>query len=71
MTTEEVKKLKNGVYRIHWFEGGSSVASVGRLHDGRVWMAPANWVAKRPDGVATEKHWHQVAKVELLATQEV
>ncbi len=71
MTTDEVKKLKNGVYRIHWADGGSSVAAVGRLHDGRVWMAPSNWVAKRADGIATEKHWHLVEKMELLATQEV
>jgi hypothetical protein len=44
MTPKNVLALKNGVYRIYWKSGGSSVASVGRTAIGSVWMAPSDWL---------------------------
>lgn len=58
---------KTGVYRVYWKDGGGcSVASIGCLHDGRLWMAPANWSTKEPDGIATDRYWDRVARVELI-----
>jgi hypothetical protein len=40
---DDVPKLSNGLYRLYWRNGGSSLAAVGRLRDGSVWHAPCNW----------------------------
>jgi hypothetical protein len=43
MKPDKVLALKNGIYRIYWNDGGTSLASVGRTHTGSVWMAPSSW----------------------------
>ena len=58
----KVRELVNGVYRIYWKSGGYSVASIGRLSNGDVWLAPSNWVKPSLD----IKTWKSVKKVELI-----
>jgi hypothetical protein len=66
MKEEEVKQLVNGIYRIYWKSGGSSLASVGVTFNGGRWLAPINWVSP------TEKQevWESVKKVTLKLTKE-
>lgn len=52
MTPLEVSHLKNGIYKLYWQDGGSSIAAVGTLHDGTRWFAPINWTAKCEHGIA-------------------
>lgn len=37
-----------GLWRLHWNDGGSSLASVGCDESGRRWFAPVNWVGGVP-----------------------
>lgn len=64
MTQSEVNELENGIYIIYWNDGSQSVASVGRLASGEVWMAPANWTSLTELGVASVDHWCIVRNVE-------
>lgn len=68
MKKSDVKKLKHGLYKIWWKKkhgGGTSLAAVGSLDDGRRWLAPTNWTACGfMPAVAT--HWHTVEKVKLI-----
>ena len=66
MTQREAKKLKHGLYRLYWKEGGASVAAVGMLHDGKYWFAPSNWTSEIKEGIASTK-WRMVDRVELIA----
>lgn len=61
MTEDEARKLPLGLYRIHWYSGGTSLAAVGQGHDGRRWLAPINWLApaQLPD-------WSAVVRVEAV-----
>lgn len=43
MTRREVEKLNHGLYRLHWKEGGCSLASVGSNERGDRWYAATNW----------------------------
>lgn len=65
MNQQAAQQLKNGLYKLHWKEGGYSCAAVGRLHNGRVWFAPANWVSVAPMGIACT-NWRLVLRVELV-----
>ena len=68
MTEQEIKALKNGVYRIYWNEcDGYSVASIGRFPDGSCWLAPSNWISL-PTG-SSRGGWSEVHHVELIETQ--
>ena len=51
-----------GIYTIHWKDGGSSLASVGKLHDGTSWFAPCNWSTEEATGIAST-HWALVSSV--------
>lgn len=53
MNQLEAKTHKHGLYILHWKGGGSSLAAVGSLHDGRRWFAPVNWTSKDPTGIAS------------------
>src|SRR5690606_16528846 len=64
MTNEEARKLPLCLARIHWEEGGSSLAAIGQLHDGRRWFAPVNWTAEGRFEAA--ESWHMVRRVEVL-----
>ena len=57
-------KIRPGLYIIYWKEGGSSLASVGMLHDGTRWFAPSNWTGDGSMQVSTE--WDLVWKVERV-----
>ena len=37
-------KVGPGLYRIHWKDGGSSLAAIGMCRNGAWWVAPTNWV---------------------------
>jgi len=37
------RQMPNGIYELHWIDGGTSVAAVGILYDGKRWYAPCNW----------------------------
>ena len=71
MTRKEAKKLVNGVYRVFWKDGGASVAAIGRLYDGDVWMAPCNWTHPIPDGIASTSHWTKADRVVLIEAADV
>ena len=62
MTKQESMQLTPGIYRIHWTEGGSSLAAIGMGMDGSRWLAPTNWV------IPTEYvKWETVQSAESLA----
>lgn len=66
MNKRDVQKLRHGCYIIYWKGGGASYATVGSLHDGRRWLAPANWTSACVTGIATTAAWWKVAKVEAI-----
>jgi hypothetical protein len=68
MTKKKVLELKNGVYRIFWREGGSSLAAVGITDSGDRWMAPTNWTAldEKYPKVAVTHVWREVKSAVLL-----
>jgi hypothetical protein len=61
MTMDEARKLDNGVYRVWWRSGGSSVAAI-ELTARSVWIAPANWIG----GMGVVTHWRRIERVELI-----
>ncbi len=64
---DKQKGLKHGVYKIHWCEGGSSLAAIGNTHDGTNWFSCCNWTHsdnQYPLVACTE--WNMVNKIELL-----
>lgn len=69
MTLKEAKKLKNGLYKIYWKDGGYSLASIGRLHNGKPWFAPDNWTAVNEWGIACTL-WNKIKFVELKLERE-
>ncbi len=59
-------KMKHGLYRIHWKSGGSSLASVGSMHNGDRWIAPTNWTSdSNPTGLLKDKV-DDIKRMELL-----
>ena len=61
MKKKDVDILQNGLYKLFWKEGGSSLASVGQLINGDMWYAPTNWVDKTEEGIACT-NWRTVEK---------
>lgn len=57
-------RLPQGLYKIYWKEGGSSLASVGSLNDGTRWYAPCNWTGENEFVACTD--WDEVERVELI-----
>lgn len=69
MTTEEVKELRAGLYKIFWKDADDhpySLAAVGVLYDGSKWLAPCNWTSKSAAGIASSSHWDAIEMVELI-----
>lgn len=65
MTTEEGNMLPPGLYRLHWHEGGSSLAAVGVSSSGERWIAPTNWV----NGVCSAvSKWKVITRAERIHT---
>ena len=68
MTTEEVQKLRHGVYRLYWSPRTYSLASVGSLHNGDRWFACANWVSGDKEGI-TSQSWEGVVRAVLIESK--
>ena len=67
MEKSEVQKLRLGLYKIHWKDGGFSLASVGMTYDGTRWMAPSNWTTgstEEPFKATTD--WKSVLIAEFI-----
>ncbi len=60
--TENEQKIKPGLYRVFWKEGGSSLASVGMKADGGMWLAPTNWIHPTEN----QSDWAMVARLYRL-----
>jgi hypothetical protein len=69
VTKLEARVLALGLYRLHWHTGGSSLASVGQLHDGTRWFAPCNWTSSGKAGIASTQ-WSGVMRTELILDLE-
>ena len=62
MNKRDVKRLKNGLYVIHWKGGGQSLAAVGCTGNGERWIAPINWIFPGVTSV-----WRKVESVEGIS----
>ncbi len=56
--------LPLGLHRVFWKSGGSSLAAIGMLSDGRRWIAPTNWLS--PGTEPTAGAWAEIDRTELL-----
>ena len=68
MKISEVRKLKHGLYLVHWkpsHGGGTSLAAVGSYGNGDRWLAPTNWIAIGGHEHAA-RNWRAVEKMQLL-----
>jgi len=66
---EEILDCKHGVYRIHWRDGSSSVASIGGMHNGNRWVAPSNWTSKDSPTGLLKDHIESIALMVLITTK--
>lgn len=65
-TGEELHKVPLGLYEIFWKSGGSSLASIGNLHDGVRWIAPINWTHQDSPTGRMDKHAIGIERMVLL-----
>lgn len=56
----------NGLYRVFWKSGGSSLASIGVTDDGGRWLAPTNWA--KPTIPFTQ--WDRIARLDRIIVSE-
>jgi len=65
MKANQTAKIKPGLYRLYWREGGHSLASIGVDASGKLWVAPVNWLSpiQNPDA----KFWRSVDRVESVS----
>jgi len=61
MRTREVNKLKHGLYKIYWRDGGFSIASMGGYANGDRWINGS---------VSFDKFKRKILKMELLISRE-
>lgn len=61
---KDYREIENGLYRVFWKKGGSSLAAVGTCIDGSRWLAPTNWVS----ATTVERHWRRISHVEQIVT---
>ena len=73
MIEAQLAGLHLGVYRLHWMDGGSSVATISHNSEGRYWFAPSNWLHTIRDGVPSLPcyDWDKVRCVQVIETQDV
>lgn len=64
MNKEEVDRLDNGVYRLYWRDGRSSLASIGDGVGGYKWFSATDWDKTG----TTDLHWRCVERAETLHT---
>jgi hypothetical protein len=66
MTQAEGDALANGLYRLHWVSGGSSVAAVGHQGGtGDAWYAPTDWDATNGHAIPNFD-WSLIDHVEAI-----
>lgn len=65
MKKEEIDDLVCGVYAVHWKTGGVSVAALGMLANGDMWIAPTNWIEPAMD----QNQWRKIERMELICLQ--
>lgn len=69
MNMQAALKLELGFYRLYWKTGGSSIAAVGQLYDGRRWFAPCNWTSVSTMGIAST-NWRDVQRAQHIKVIE-
>lgn len=60
MSEAELQSCPLGLYKVWWKSGGSSLAAIGMMSDGKRWIAPTNWVSP---GKATTKGWGGIKRI--------
>ena len=60
-----------GLYRVHWLSGGSSLAAIGQTSNGKMWIAPVNWVNQgvienKPNEDGSGIGWSDIIGLDLL-----
>ena len=65
MTKVEARRIRLGIYWIHWKHGGRSVGSIGMLNDGTRWFAVSSWTGESVEGIAST-NWSLVERVERI-----
>ena len=64
---DDMKNCKLGLYEVFWKSGGSSIASIGNMHDGVRWVAPTNWTSESdPTGRLDDKMIASIERIVLL-----
>ncbi len=66
MIEKWVTTIKNGLYRIYWKGGGSSLAVVGCNKSGDQWFAPTNWVS----GPSYNYNWGEIVDIRPIEEAE-
>ena len=66
MKQEKAARLRNGIYIVYWKSGGKSIAAVGQKQNGKMWLAPINWIFAG-SGKMT---WGLVKKVQFVGDEE-
>lgn len=64
---EDMKNCELGLYEVFWKSGGSSIASIGNMHNGVRWVAPTNWTSESdPTGRLDDKMIDSIERTVLL-----
>lgn len=58
-----LEDVKHGLYKIHWKEGGHSLAAIGSYRDGARWVAVTNWISAQCDFEGVKD---KIKRLELL-----
>lgn len=67
---EQIKNCKLGLYEVFWRSGGSSIASIGNMHNGVRWIAPTNWTSNNdPTGRLDDEMINRIDRIVLLYTR--
>lgn len=72
---EEMLKCSHGLYRINWSAdvgGGSSLASIGSMHNGDRWMAPTTWTSdgELPPIGLLKDNLESISSIDLIETKK-
>ena len=71
MNYSDVQELKHGIYRIHWKEGGSSLAAVGSDVAGNRWLAATNWVSGSTTSTTRWEEVDYITQIHIASEQPV
>ena len=62
----ELLSCPHGIYKIYWKSGGSSLASIGSMHNGERWIAPINWTSENDPTGRMFEMMGSIKKAELI-----